>query len=647
VLVHAGLSGTQITWLLARVTTVTADNAPEQSTTLGLAGGQTWTADATTLPADAGTVVVLGDRAAPFGAAAPDISFMPEEVRNTWGELPGGNPPLVWKNFTVFSTPGSLHLDTVHAAAAPGRAAVFVPGPGLDTQLARIDSVTETARSAFGLSARTSLITVAGLPNQAALDPLVRELAIHLETARLSLVVPLADPALPLTAGPGQHPGLPTENQADRLYLLGHHALPVGRHVVLSGADATTGTPATEAAVVLSATPVSGAGVEAATLLRLQQPLMHRFQSSTLSVLANCVAASQGESAPHALSVPGAGPGAEILGSGDPSVPLPRYPLTRKPLAYVPAAGPNGFAPAIEVRVDGRAYNRADNLPGDVPTSRDFRVVASTGDGAEVQFGGRLPSGTGNVTAVYRTGGGAAGNVAAGRLVQTLTPVFGIRGVINPVPADGGSDAETAAELRATAPRAIRTLGRTVALSDFAAYAEGYRGVGRSAVDELRVGGARTIVVTVSTTTFAPPVAGAPLLDDLRAAILAASPPGTKLLVIGFEDLAMSVTVAFAHDPALRRTEVEDRVRAALVATFGPAVRPFARAVHRSEVVAAVQDVPGVAMVRVGALTAPGVVEDAQGRLPCPGPVASGTSVQPARRLSLAAAGITLQELTP
>ena len=393
-------------------------------------------------------------------------------------------------------------------------------------------------------------------------------------------------------------------------------------------------------------TPSTGAG---STVIKFDAPLVHRYRASTLTVLANCVPASQGESAPPLPSVPGADPGAEVLGSGDPSVPLPRYRLKRSPLAYVPAAGPPGYAPAISVRVDARGYDRVDRLAGDDPTSREFRVLAREGEGAEVQFGGRLPSGTGNITATYRTGGGSAGNLEHGRLVQAITPVLGVRTVTNPVPAEGGSDAETAAEMRETAPRAIRTLGRAVALPDFAAFAEGYRGVGRADATELRLGRARTIVVTIATTTFVPPAAGSSLLTDLDDAIEAAAPPGTKVTVVGFEDLAMSVKVAFAHDPHLRRPDVEEAVRAALLARFGAAVRPFARAVHRSEVLATVQNVPGVVAARLVTFTSAGAAEDAQGRLPCPGPrvTTSGTGIQVARRLSLAATGIQFEELTP
>jgi hypothetical protein len=654
VLAWQGQSGTQTSWVLFRIAGVTTDDdADLPTTTLAVAGGRTCTADSyVTSGAGQGTVVALGVRAMPFGATAPDISFMPQSVREAKG-VPATAAATAWAGFTVFKD-GKVDLDTVHAAAAAGRVALL---DGSGSVLTRITAAVDTARTDFGLSARCTRLTLARVSGAAidlAASPLtemdaeVRTLSIYLETGRLSLVVPFADPALPVTgSAPAQHPSLPATAQADRLYLLGSHELPPGRRVVLRGVDTTTGAVATEAAVVAEAKAVTGGGV-VATLLHLDAALHRRFRASTLSVLANCTVASQAQSAPPIPAAPGVEPGVEILGSGDPGVVLPGYLLKRPGLAYLPAAGPTGFAPAIEARVDGRAFELVDTLPGDDPTSRAFRVLARGDQGAEVQFGGRLPSGNGNVTARYRTGGGAAGNLDPGRLVQALTPVTGVSTVTNPVPAEGGSDAETAAEMRETAPRAIRTLGRAVALSDFAAFAEGYRGVGRADVTELRVNRARTIVITIATTTFAAPAAGSDLVTDLQDAIVGAAPPGTKVLVAGFVDLAMSVGLSFAHDPSYRRSDVEDRVRAGLLARFGAANRPFARAVHRSEVLACAQDVEGVVAARLVSFSAAGVVEDAQGRLPCPGPQVGTSGFVSARRLSLDAAGILpFKELTP
>ncbi len=71
------------------------------------------------------------------------------------------------------------------------------------------------------------------------------------------------------------------------------------------------------------------------------------------------------------------------------------------------------------------------------------------GDG---QNGARLPTGVENVTAVYRSGLGQAGNVPAGRIKQLATRPLGVRDVINALPATGGADREGRDAARANAP---------------------------------------------------------------------------------------------------------------------------------------------------------------------------------------------------
>ncbi|MFF1867637.1 baseplate J/gp47 family protein [Kitasatospora herbaricolor] len=652
VLVHAGPAQTgTASWLFALVTAVeVAAAAVPARTVLTLAAGELLTvADALTAPSRPGTVILLGQRAQAFGATAPDLTFMPEAVRRARGKpLPKQALPTEWADFVVGSVSGEawhIHLDSVHPAAAPGRAVVFDSGsdqslPGVE----RIVAARETARSDFGLSARCTLVTL-GTALAAAFQPKLRETTIQLETARGDLLAHPEDRVLPITdtASPAQHPAFGPENLPDRFYLTGAVALPPGRRVILTGRTAD-GEPVSEAATVLRTEIRTGVSPEQqATLVVLDRPPVGRWTGATLTVLANIVPSS------HART-PAAG--AEILGSGDRTVALPRFPLKQSPLARLAAPGPRGYAPAIEIRVDDRRYEPAETLYGEGPDSHRFRVTDHPEGGAEVQFAGRLPSGTGNVSARYRVGGGSAGNLPNDRLTQILTPVNGIATVTNPLPAAGGSDAETVEELRSAAPKAIRTLDRVVSLADFEAFAQGYRGVGRASVVELRAGLRRIVCLTVATTSFDPPAAGSDLVTGLHEALVAASPPGTHVAIAGFVDLPMSVRLALASDPALPRPAVEAAVRAALVRDFGRPARPFGTAVHRSQIIATVQHVPGVVAAVLTALSAPGATEDAEGRLPCPAaamvtdPSSGRPRLDPARLLSVAGPDITFTELT-
>lgn len=104
------------------------------------------------------------------------------------------------------------------------------------------------------------------------------------------------------------------------------------------------------------------------------------------------------------------------------------------------------------------------------PRSRHYRLDRASG---EVEFGdgvrGRIPQvGGDNIRAfVYRAGGGADGNVAAGEINTPVTAVAGVEGVINPVAAGGGSDEATAEEMLDIGPAQLSNRGRAVTPEDF------------------------------------------------------------------------------------------------------------------------------------------------------------------------------------
>lgn len=629
--------GTPPDWIAARVTEVRREPAHQPPRTiLGLAAGRTVKAEAA-LEAGAGgrDVILLGQRAQAFGATAPDLRLMNEDIRRA--QIPPSPPgvpvvvlsglPTQWLGFEMdpagSQTGGEVHLDVVVAEAAPGGAVLFQRPSGTPAiQLGRITATREAARTDFGLSAKCTVIGVAGIDlRDSGFNLAVRQTAIHVETARETLHVPLDDPALPASATP------------DRIVVAGEAALPPGRRVVLTGPAADGSGPLAEAAVVLDA--IVGAGQ---TEIVFDAPLAGQWRASGVAVLGNCASASEGET-------PASGP--ETVGSGNPTQALQRFALRRMPLAHVPAPGPRGFAPAIEVRVGGRLYGPVETLYGAGAEHRVFQVLARRDGGAEVQFAGRLPSGSGNVEALYRKGGGAAGNLAAGRITTQLAPVLGVRAATNPLPAEGGSDPETLEAMRLAAPKSIRTLDRAVSLADFEAFALGYRGVTKALASELRAGMRRVVCVTIATTALAPPAPGSTLPGDLSDALAAAAPPGTALRVEGFAALAGLVTLKLATDPALDRAAVEATARDAIAAAFSPVARGFAQAIHRSEVLAAAQGAPGVIAATLTSFArADGAAEDA-GRLLSPAPRLDGNDFVPAGLLSIALADILFEEMAP
>lgn len=177
-------------------------------------------------------------------------------------------------------------------------------------------------------------------------------------------------------------------------------------------------------------------------------------------LLGNVVRASHGETT------------TEVVGNGDATRPFPRLALKRKPVTYLPAPVPGGIVSTLAVGVDGVIRPEVPALYGQ---PADAAVVATTTrpDGTTVVLGGdgkrmgaRFTTGVGNVRARYRVGSGLAGRVAAEALTTLLDRPTGVRGVRNPLAAEGGADPESLERSRRNAPASVRTLGRVVSLRD-------------------------------------------------------------------------------------------------------------------------------------------------------------------------------------
>lgn len=81
------------------------------------------------------------------------------------------------------------------------------------------------------------------------------------------------------------------------------------------------------------------------------------------------------------------------------------------------------------------------------------------------------PVGAAILARQYRTGGGAAGNVAARTVTQILAPAGGIEQAFNPLPAGGGADGEAIEQLSVRGPRTLRHRGRALLAQDYETFA--------------------------------------------------------------------------------------------------------------------------------------------------------------------------------
>jgi len=363
--------------------------------------------------------------------------------------------------------------------------------------------------------------------------------------------------------------------------------------------DAVVGEPA-----MISRTSVGGP----ITTLGLAQALTRIYDRATVAVNANVVAATHGETM-H-----------EILGSGDATNPALQFALKQTPLTYTSAPRGTGAASTLEVWVNNLQWHEVDNFLASGPTDRVFVTSMDANRVVTVQFGdgvqgARTPTGQMNIRAVYRKGIGAAGDVAAGQLTQPLDRPQGLKSATNPGAATGGADPDSADAARASAPLHVMTLDRVVSLEDYQNYALAFAGIAKALATWTWFGRTRGVFLTVAGANGAVFQADDPTVVNLAKALHGAGNPFVPLAVashrpVRFEVAANVHVDTDNYDP----TQVLAQVWQLLSAAFCFAQRALGQGVAQSEIIAVMQQTPGVVAVEVTAF-------GRQGEAPAAGPL--------------------------
>jgi predicted phage baseplate assembly protein len=316
--------------------------------------------------------------------------------------------------------------------------------------------------------------------------------------------------------------------------------------------------------------------------------------TGSVAVHGNVVRASHGETV------------REVLGSGDGATTFQTFRLRRIPLTFVAVGGGEGRRPELTVRVDDVEWLLTPDLRGAAATDRVYTLRLDEDGTPRIGFGdgtngARLPTGTDNVVAVYRTGLGAAGAVDAGRITQMPRRPLGIREVTNPAATVGAAAPEQMAQARRNAPRRISTLDRAVSVADHERYAAGYPGIGAARADLVWDGRRNRIVVSVRATGAGAP--DGPTLRRLSDALTAVRDPLLPLDVLAATALWFTCLVQVRRDPAWPWRRVRADVLAALEAAYAPWRVPFATPVSSTTVLSIVDKVPGVLSCHVPRLS--------------------------------------------
>lgn len=623
-------------WARARVTAVTPDPVVQRTAVAfdpALTGLDL-------VPDVEVTVRVMRGRASLFGQHAPDPRLFVQDVRDAIGSgaFTGTGSELDW-DFAALAG-GVIALDGLYETARVGGWAVLsggvtAAGDAAPETLGAITSVREAGRSAYGLSGRVTELTVDATDSQLAPfgDTGVRRASVAfgagtVDLAEVDLGEPLLGDRIPLAES---LPSLPDDRavlvrgRRARVSVSGRpevggmvlSAVPIpGAEDWLTwtlrtddGDDITVPSPlallsldparATDPIVGEVVAVAGSPGPGPVSELVLGERLVNvydRMGDTPVELFGNVAEATQGE------TVAG-----EVLGSADATRPFQRFALKRRPLTFVPSPGADGAESTLEVRVNGVRWREVPTLFGTGPAERvhvtetadDGTTTVVFGDGAT---GAPTPTGADNVVATYRHGAGLDGNARLDQISLPTTRPLGLKAVTNPLAAEGAQDPQRAADARTNAPRSVLTLGRVVALQDYADFAADFGGVAKATVTWTWDGVRRGVLVTVAAPGGVPVESTSPLLTDLRTSLLAAGTLRVPLVVTGHRPATFALTArlrtAPGHDPQV----VRDAVAAALRTGYGFEARDFGQGVAQSEIVRAVHGVPGVDGVRLDRL---------------------------------------------
>jgi hypothetical protein len=322
-------------------------------------------------------------------------------------------------------------------------------------------------------------------------------------------------------------------------------------------------------------------------LVDFSPPLAGPVERAVL--VGNVTSASHGETQPE-----------EPLGSGDATRAFPSYRLKRAPLTYLPSETQMAGVAELEVRVNGERWLEVPSLYGRRGTERIYTARQNDAGETELTFGdgrtgGRLPTGAGNILARYRTGLGLEGRVKADQLAIPLERPVGLRAVTNPLPAEGGANPESRDDARASAPTTVRTFGRAVSLQDFAWLATSSGLVARAHATWVWRALEKAVHLSVAGPGGAALSTGA--LRSLHAALTASRDPNRVLLIGNVVRVPLVVRAKVLRDAAFEAEAVAAAAREALLAHVAFEAMPLGRAVHASDVYAALHGARGVVAI--------------------------------------------------
>lgn len=534
-------------------------------------------------PTEGARVFALRIRASLFGYNAPQREALPDSLRGPNGIYAPGNE---YADTNLEATPKRINLDAVYPQIVAGSWVVLATPDYAECY--RVEVSVEEALAKYTIAAKSTRLELSG-ENLSRFSP------------RTTTVLAQSE-ELPLAEYPIDDAVTGDEVTLDRAV----EGLAKGRLVLVTGTT-TSGERGVEEMMIENAS----LSLEGLTVLRFDRSLANTYLLESVIIYANVAPATHGESR------------GEVLGGGNAGAAYQRFSLQEAPLTYVRSTAPSGTGSTLQVRVNDVLWREVRALYGRGSNERVFTTRRDDRGKTTIQFGdghtgARPPTGQENVRATYRKGIGVEGMARADQLSLLLTRPLGVRSVTNPGAATGAADPEPRDEVRRNAPLTVLTLDRVVSLQDFEDFARSYAGISKALATWVWDGEARGVFVTVAAPDGSEP--DSDLLADLLAALREAGDPYPPLFVEPHRPALFNVKASVKVNADFLPEKVLAAVEESLRSRLSFEARSFGEAVALSEVIAVIQEVPGVVAVDVNAFHREDEPDELNPRLDAKGP---------------------------
>ena len=520
------------------------------------------------LPPEHG-VFAFRQKAAIFGHNAPKYLSLPADQRKNDGVYPQN-----WEGRSLADEAfgRQLDLDRVYPGIVIGSWVVLESQT--QRKICRVEEVFEHSRSDFTLSGKVTRLRLDSDEGFASLT--LRGTGVFVQSEKLELAeLPIVEPV-----------------EGASVTLDGaSFGLKTGQTVILTGTRADLeGVVDSEALTIADITFAAGF-----TTLAFQRALQNNYIRDSVTINANVTLATHGETV------------REILGGGDASRPFQSVSLRQQPLTHISSDGPSGAESTLELRVNDLPWQEVPRFFGHGPNDRVFLARTSDEGQVSVAFGdgragARPATGSENIVAVYRKGGGSAGNIGAGRITLLPERPIGVRGVTNPLPASGATNPEPEDEIRRNASLTMLTFDRIVSLLDYENFARAFAGVAKAFATWTWSGQTRGVFVTVAGAGGAELSGTSRTSVNLLAAMRRAGDPHVSLRVQSYRQAYFRLSASVIVDASANREIVLAAVESKLRTAYAFEARLFGQPVALSEIMATIQSVPGVRAVNIDQL---------------------------------------------